>query len=63
MESTAAGAREYPFYWRLKARLPERHGQACRLLARGKRNTIAIEFEDGYRVTCSGWSIRKRTRG
>jgi hypothetical protein len=32
-------------YWRVRARLPERFGHRCRVLARGSMNTILIEFE------------------
>ena len=39
--------------WRVHTRLPDRFGQACRLLARGAMNTILVEFEDGYRVSTS----------
>ena len=41
------------YVWRVKARLPERYGTPCKVLARGKRNTCLVEFEDGYRVTTS----------
>jgi hypothetical protein len=41
------------YVWRVKARLPERYMTPCKVLARGKRNTCLIEFEDGYRVTTS----------
>lgn len=51
---------KYPYYWRVKTRLAERKGQACRILARGAMNTILVEFEDGFKVTTSGWYVRKR---
>lgn len=42
------------YRWHWRARLPERHGQLCRLLACGKLNSCLIEFlNDGVRhVTC-----------
>jgi hypothetical protein len=46
--------------WRIKTRLPERKGQACRVLARGKLNTCLVEFADGTRVVTSRWAVRKR---
>lgn len=46
-------------YWRIRTRLPERFGQHCRIIASGKRNSYLIEFEDGYRVVTSRWSVRK----
>lgn len=44
--------------WWWKSRLPERKGQACRVLARGSMNTVLVEFEDGYRVTTSRFAVR-----
>jgi hypothetical protein len=41
------------YIWRVKARLPERYLAPCKVLARGKRNTCLVEFEDGYRVITS----------
>lgn len=46
-------------YWRLRATLPERHGQPCRLLAVGKMNTIQIEFADGVRHIVSRYAVRR----
>jgi hypothetical protein len=46
-------------YWRVRRRLPERFGQPCRVLARGRMNTILVEFEDGLRVTTSRWNVRR----
>lgn len=36
--------------WFWKCRLPERKGQPCRVLARGRMNSILVEFGDGVRV-------------
>ena len=41
------------YIWRVKTRLPERYLTPCKVLARGKRNTCLVEFEDGYLVTTS----------
>jgi hypothetical protein len=41
------------YFWRVKTRLPERYLTPCKVLARGKRNTCLVEFEDGYKVTTS----------
>jgi hypothetical protein len=46
-------------FWRIKTRLPERKGQPCRVLARGKLNSCLVEFADGKRVVTSRWSVRK----
>jgi len=45
------------WYWR--KRLPDRHGQPCRILVRGKLNSCLVEFQDGYRVVTSRWAVRK----
>ena len=50
---------EYPYVWFWRKRLPERKGQRCRVLVRGKKNSIAVEFEDGYRVVTSRFAVRK----
>lgn len=50
---------EYPYYWRVKNRLPERFGQRLRVLARGKMNSRLVEFEDGTQVVTSGNYYRK----
>jgi len=48
--------------WRLKKWLPERHGQACRILARargpGPRNVL-VEFADGLRVVTTRLAVRR----
>ena len=49
----------FPYYWRVRTRLPWRFGKRCRVLARGKKNTALIEFTDGCRVTTSRNYIRK----
>jgi hypothetical protein len=45
--------------WFWKTRLPERKGQPCRVLVRGKMNSILVEFEDGYKVITSRYAVRK----
>ena len=46
-------------YWRVRAKLPERFGQRCRVLARGKMNSCLVEFEDGTLVVTSRNFVRK----
>jgi hypothetical protein len=43
--------------WR--KRLPERNGQACRVLAHGRMNSVLVEFNDGHRVITSRYAVRK----
>jgi hypothetical protein len=50
----------YDHIWFWKTRLPERKGQPCRVLARGKMNSILVEFEDGYCAVTSRFEVRKR---
>lgn len=35
-----------------------RKGDPCRVLSRGAKNTILVEFEDGYQVTTSRYAVR-----
>lgn len=49
----------YPFVWRVRCRLPERHGQRCRILKNGRKWTSSVEFEDGFRVVTSRRYLRR----
>ncbi|HYM25516.1 MAG TPA: hypothetical protein VEU08_19995 [Vicinamibacterales bacterium] len=51
---------KFPYVWRVRAKLPDRFGQACALLVKGGMNSVLVEFEDGYRVVTSLNYIRKR---
>lgn len=53
---------DYPYVWFWKTRLPERKGKSCRVLARGKMNSILVEFADGYKVVTSRYAVRKDGR-
>jgi hypothetical protein len=59
-EAAAEEAEAYPLYWRLRVKLPDRHGQPCRIIARGRMNSVCVEFMDGYQVTTSRWAVRMR---
>ncbi|WP_433222722.1 hypothetical protein ACQP00_24250 [Dactylosporangium sp. CS-047395] len=37
----------------------DRAGRRCRVLAAGSRNSVLIEFEDGYRVVTSRRGLRR----
>jgi hypothetical protein len=54
-------AKAYPYVWFWKARLPERKGQPCRVVASGRMNSILVEFPDGIKVITSRYAIRKST--
>lgn len=45
-------------YWRIRKWLPERFGHPCRVLARGSKGSVLVEFGDGKRVVASHWFVR-----
>jgi len=51
---------EYPYVWHWHVRLPERFGQPCRVTARGRLNSVRVEFTDGCWVITSRWAVRRR---
>ena len=55
-------ARVFPYRWRVKTRLPDRLGQACRVVVRGGMNSALVEFEDGFRVVTTRNALRKEPR-
>jgi hypothetical protein len=54
-----AEEKTFPYIWFWRKRLPERKGQKCRILARGRLNSILVEFPDGYIVITSRYAVRK----
>lgn len=49
---------DHRWYWR--SRLGERNGQRCRIVARGAKGSVLVEFEaDGYRVVTSRYAVRR----
>ena len=46
-------------YWRIRRRLPDRFGQGCVVLVRGRLNSCLVAFEDGYLVVTSRWNVRR----
>ena len=57
--STPDAATTFPYYWRVRTRLPERFGKRCRVLCRGAMNSCLVEFEDGLFVCTSRWYVRR----
>lgn len=49
---------DHTWFW--KSKLPERKGKCCRVLARGKMNSVLVEFVDGFKVITSRYAVRKR---
>lgn len=48
------------WYWRKSWMRPiDRKGQHCRIVARGRMNSILVEFADGFRVITSRYAVRK----
>ena len=45
--------------WHWRAALPERKGQPCRVLVRGRMNSILVEFADGFKVVTSRHAVRR----
>lgn len=57
----------YPliWFWRSKpfpGRTVDRKGDRCRVLAKGSRNSVLVEFEDGFRVVTSRYAVRRADR-
>lgn len=46
----------HTWFWR--SRLPERKGQPCSVIARGKMNSILVAFPDGFKVITSRYAVR-----
>ena len=44
-------------------KLPNRTGQLCVVLATGKKNSILVQFEDGFQMITSKYAIRKVDNG
>jgi hypothetical protein len=49
---------DHVWFWRV--RLPERKDEPCRVVARGRKNSVLVEFADGRRVVTSRYAVRKR---
>ena len=47
---------DFPYVYRLDRQ--GRKGQACKVLARGTKNSRLVEFEDGYRMVWMAFRIR-----
>jgi hypothetical protein len=48
---------DQPRYW--KFWLGERAVQRCRIVARGAKHSVLVEFKDGYRVVTSRYAVRR----
>lgn len=59
----ASCAEPFPYVWRVRTRLPERFGQRCAVLVRGRMNSALVAFPDGFRVVTSRNYMRKARAG
>jgi hypothetical protein len=48
---------DYPLVYRWDRQ--GRKGQRCRVTARGRMNSVRVEFEDGYVMITSGNALRR----
>jgi hypothetical protein len=48
----------YVYAWKNNEKRATMYGRKCRVLARGKKNSVLAEFEDGQREIVSRNSIR-----
>jgi hypothetical protein len=46
--------------WWWRAKLGDRKGQPCRVLARGRMGSVLVEFGDGHRVVTSRHAVRRQ---
>ena len=51
---------KYKYNWGNNEKRATMKGRGCDVLARGKKNSICIEFENGQREIVSRYSIRKQ---
>ena len=49
----------FDYIWRVHTHLPERYGQRCRVTIRAGKNSILVEFEDGYKAVTSRNYVRR----
>ncbi len=50
------------WFWKCQGapgRVVDRKGEACRIVARGAKNSVCVEFEDGFRVVASRYAVRR----
>lgn len=59
MDTSGKRDEEMTHVWFWRSRLPERKGCPCRILARGKMNSILVEFSDGYKTVTSRYAVRR----
>jgi hypothetical protein len=54
---------DYPYTWRWRTKHGDRHGERCRVWARGSMNSIGVEFPDGFRTVTARYAVRRAKDG
>lgn len=55
---------DHIWFWKASWMRPiDRKGQRCRVLVRGRKNSVLVEFEDGFQVVTSRYAVRQERRG
>jgi hypothetical protein len=50
----------YPLVWYWRRKLPERKGQACRVVTRARAmGSVLVEFVDGFKVVTGRHAVRR----
>jgi hypothetical protein len=55
------GPFDHVWHWKYQGppwRVINRKGERCRILVRGSKNSVLVEFEDGFKVVCTKWAVR-----
>jgi hypothetical protein len=58
-DAQSGGEPIYDRVWYWRTRLPERKGEPCRVVVRGRRGSVLVEFPDGLRVVTSHRAVRR----
>jgi len=59
-EAASVGEFDHIWWWRANEfRRIDRKGQRCRVLIRGAKNSVLVEFEDGFKTVTSRYAVRK----
>lgn len=51
----------FEYVWGNNSKRAGYKGRICKIIARGKMNSVLIEFENGERTVTSKWALRKIT--
>lgn len=60
MPPDSTGLLDHVWWWRAHPpmRTIDRKGERCRVLVRGGKGTVLVEFGDGFRVLTSRYAVR-----